>query len=101
MQIYLNGQFVEPEHALVNVEDAGLQHAVGLFETMLAQHGRVFRLEAHLDRLRGSAAALGLARDLDSLNLAEAVARTLQVNELTRARVRLTPRRSRSPSRSA
>lgn len=90
MHIYLNGQIVPTEQARVSVEDAGLQHAVGLFETMSAHHGRVFRLDAHLDRLRRSAAELGLAAEMDTAPLADAVAQTLAANDLTEARLRLT-----------
>jgi branched-subunit amino acid aminotransferase/4-amino-4-deoxychorismate lyase len=61
MVIWLNGAFVEGDAARVSALDAGLQHGVGLFETMQARHGRVFRLADHLDRLAESAAELGLA----------------------------------------
>ncbi|MCE9590903.1 MAG: aminotransferase class IV [Planctomycetes bacterium] len=81
---------VPPDGALVRAEDAGLQHAVGLFETMAALNGRVFRLEAHLDRMQRSAVELGLARSLDVGALAQAVRQTLEHNKLTAARVRLT-----------
>ena len=87
---WLNGRFAAPDQALVPVEDAGLQHAVGLFETFQAHHGRVFRLHRHLDRLAASAAALGLAADLQTAPLAEAVKQVLAHNRLQRARLRLT-----------
>lgn len=90
MNIYLNGQIVPPDQALVSVEDAGLQHAVGLFETMSAHHGRVFRLDAHLDRLKRSAAELGLAAEMDTAPLADAIDQTLKANDLAEARLRLT-----------
>jgi branched-subunit amino acid aminotransferase/4-amino-4-deoxychorismate lyase len=90
MKIYLNGQIVPAEQAQVSVEDAGLQHAVGLFETMSAHHGRAFRLDAHLARLKRSAAELGLAAEMDTAPLADAVDQTLRANELREARVRLT-----------
>ncbi len=91
MQVYLNGEMVDHGDAHIGVEDAGLQHAVGLFETMGVYHGRVFRLQAHLDRLRGSAQALGLAGGAASLGgLGEAVEETVRRNQLDRARLRLT-----------
>lgn len=90
MQIYLNGQLVPAESATVSVEDAGLQHAVGLFETMFCYHGRVFRLDDHLARLKGSAEALGLAAKLDPAPLADAVRQTVAANALDHARLRLT-----------
>ena len=41
MHVWINGEFVLIEHARVSAFDAGFQHAVGLFETMLARGGRV------------------------------------------------------------
>ncbi|MFI4859302.1 MAG: aminotransferase class IV [Phycisphaerales bacterium JB063] len=90
MKIYLNGQILPADQAHVSVEDAGLQHAVGLFETMAAHHGRVFRLDAHLDRLKNSARELGLAADMQTQPLAKAIEQTLEANQLQHARLRLT-----------
>lgn len=90
MHIFLNGRMVRCDTAKVSVHDAGLQHAVGLFETMAARHGRVFRLKQHIDRLRGSAEALGLATAPSAKKLTEAVKKTLRRNKLESARVRLT-----------
>lgn len=90
MDIYLNGRMVPPAEARVGVDDAGFQHAVGLFETMSAYAGNVFRLEAHLARLAASAAELGLTRELDTAPLAAAVEETIRHNQLSRARLRLT-----------
>ena len=90
MDVYLNGAMVAVDDARVSVEDAGFTHAVGLFETMSAVHGKVFRLAEHVQRLAKSAHELGLARELDAAGLAEAVRRTLEHNGLSAARVRLT-----------
>jgi branched-subunit amino acid aminotransferase/4-amino-4-deoxychorismate lyase len=99
--VFLNGRFVSAEEARVSAFDAGLQHGVGLFETMLArmEDGRaeVERLGPHLDRLVASAHELGLAQSLRQPALAEAVARTVEEAarsteglETERWRVRLT-----------
>ena len=90
MDVFLNGKMIPPDQALLPVDDAGFQHAVGLFETMSAHHGRVFRLTQHLDRLRDSATQLGLARDLDVVALTQAVQMTLDHNKIDQARIRLT-----------
>ena len=86
MKTYLNGQMLDDSQALVSAQDAGFQHAVGLFETMFAHNGTVFRL----DRLKHSAAELGLAVDMDTAPLADAVNQTLAENKLDQARLRLT-----------
>ena len=46
--VYLNGEFVDEDRARVSVYDAGLLHGTGLFETMRAYGGVVFRLTDHL-----------------------------------------------------
>ncbi len=57
--VCINGQVVPAAEARVSVFDAGFMQGVGLFETMRAYPGGIFRLERHLDRLVNSAAALG------------------------------------------
>ena len=90
MDVFLNGQMLPADQAVLRYDDAGVQHAVGLFETFQCFNGRVFRLPQHLDRLKNSAVQLGLVRDLDTATLAAAVEQTIEHNELDRARLRLT-----------
>lgn len=90
MDVFLNGKMLPPDQALLPVDDAGFQHAVGLFETMSAHHGRVFRLSRHLERLSESAAQLGLSPGLNVEALAQAVQLTIDHNQIDRARIRLT-----------
>ncbi len=90
MQVWLNGRFIERDEAKVSVFDAGFQHGVGLFETMLAVGNEVFRLDAHLARLADSARLLRLSDSLRTRPLAEAVRSVVEKAALPRARVRLT-----------
>lgn len=90
MLTYLNGTLVDDDQARISCQDAGFQHGLGLFETMFATHGRVFRLDQHLARLKRSAAELGLAADMQTAPLADAVNQTLKANNLLHARLRLT-----------
>ena len=53
--VCINGQVVPAEQAGISVFDAGFMHGVGLFETMRAYGGRVFRLEPPPDRLTNPA----------------------------------------------
>jgi branched-subunit amino acid aminotransferase/4-amino-4-deoxychorismate lyase len=80
--VFLNGRLLGPADASVSAFDAGLQHGVGLFETMLARvsggEAVVHRLEDHLDRLIASARLLGLTESLRKHALAEAVCRTVE-----------------------
>ncbi|MDX2130843.1 MAG: aminotransferase class IV [Planctomycetota bacterium] len=95
--VFLDGRFVPASDACVSAFDAGFQHGVGLFETMLAVRdgARVVHLHEHLERLRRSARTLGLSDSLRVGALAEAVRRTVdrafQDDERSaRLRVRLT-----------
>lgn len=90
MKAWLNGRLVELGEAKVSLFDSGLQHGVGLFETMIAREGTVFALMEHLARLRESAAALRLSQGLRIGPLARAVESTLASNALEAARIRVT-----------
>lgn len=88
--VWLDGNFVERDDAKIGAFDAGLQHGVGLFETMLARDGIVIDIAQHLDRLRDSAVTLRLSENLRVPALAEAVQAVVTRAELPLARVRLT-----------
>jgi branched-subunit amino acid aminotransferase/4-amino-4-deoxychorismate lyase len=90
MLVWLNGKFIERDKAQVAAFDAGLQHGIGLFETLAARNGTPFRAEAHARRLVESARQLLLSESLRVEPLAEAVAVSVQRNGLDQARVRLT-----------
>jgi branched-subunit amino acid aminotransferase/4-amino-4-deoxychorismate lyase len=99
MSVFLQGSFVQQSQALVSAFDAGLQHAVGLFETMtavvepplnaeveahpaqseeaVASRTRVVHLSAHTRRLLTSCAELGLTQQLRATPLEEAIIRTV------------------------
>lgn len=93
-EIFVNGMYVERDQARVSAADAGVLHAVGLFETMTARvtgDGVVVEsLDEHLDRLQASASTLGLSTELKTGPLGEAVAETVRRSGHERSRVRLT-----------
>ncbi|MDP7004642.1 MAG: aminotransferase class IV [Phycisphaerales bacterium] len=90
MKVWMNGVFVEDKDAKVGVFDAGFQHGVGLFETLLARNGQVFRARQHMQRLAESAAMLRLTEQLQVDPLVEALQLTLKENEQKDARMRIT-----------
>jgi branched-chain amino acid aminotransferase len=87
---WLNGTLLPAEEARVSVFDSGFMQGIGLFETMRAYNGQVFRLEAHLQRLARSAAALGWTVPPDIDDLADGVRQVLLATGMPDARVRLT-----------
>ncbi len=88
--IYLNGDFVNEGDALVSVYDGGWLHGAGLFETMRAENGCVFRLESHIERLRRSASTLLTDIQRDALPVPEVFTELLERNGVKTARVRMT-----------
>lgn len=90
MKVYLDGQFVQHDDARLSLFDAGVQHAVGLFETMRAWGGNILDLDRHVQRLVASARELGLSDQLRPQPLSEAVHLTLTENAMRDARLRLT-----------
>ena len=88
--VFLNGQFVESSDASVSVYDGGFLHGAGLFETMSARNGRIFRLDEHLSRLRRSAEELLVPLDEGALPSAKDFQELLDRNAKPMARVRLT-----------
>lgn len=89
MNIYLDGQLVDKEKAVVSVFDHGLLYGDGVFEGIRAYNGRVFMLSEHLDRLFRSARAILLTIPLSKKELEQAVLKTLRANALRDAYIRL------------
>lgn len=64
---YLNGEIMPIDEARVPVEDRGYQFGDAVYEYLASYKGRLFAVEAHLDRLENSLTALSfpsISRDL-------------------------------------
>ena len=99
--IYLNGNLIPRSKGRISPFDHGFLYGYGLFETMRAYNGHIFRLDCHLARLLCSIESLGLAHSviasLSSViaseakqSLETACMETLKANKLKDARLRLT-----------
>jgi branched-chain amino acid aminotransferase group I len=86
--VYLNDTLVPLSQASISVLDYGFLYGFGLFETMRAYGGVVFRLESHLERMARSTETLGIP--INTAELKDGVADTLHANKLIEARVRIT-----------
>ena len=78
--VYLNGEFIPHERALVSVDDRGFLFADGIYEVTPAFWGTLFRIERHVERMR-----LGLAElriDFDPKSLIDVHRRLLAANDL-------------------
>jgi branched-chain amino acid aminotransferase len=83
--IWLNGRLVAREQAHIDPADRGLLLADGLFETLRAYRGHVFKFEEHLARMAEGAAELAIPLPLDPPSIADAVRETLDANQLSAA----------------
>ena len=86
--VYLDGKLIQRSRATISALDYGFLYGFGLFETMRAYKGKVFRLDKHLSRLATSTEVLDLS--IDELELKKAVMDTIKANKLGDARVRVT-----------
>ena len=87
--IFMNDRLVPEDEARVSVFDHGLLYGDGVFEGLRSYAGKVFRLDAHLDRLYASARAICLEIPLTKEQVARAVHDTLAANGLADGYLRL------------
>jgi branched-chain amino acid aminotransferase len=96
--LWVNGSRADPASAThLSALDRGFTLADGLFETMRAYHGSLFRLDQHLDRLDHGARVLGIPLPLDLRTLIGHAMRDARDAGVYDAAVRLTVSRGVSP----
>lgn len=89
MQIYLDGKFYSEAEAKVSVFDHGLLYGDGAFEGIRTYGGRVFELDAHIDRLYASARTIALETPISRDELVEAMMETIRRNDVMDGYIRL------------
>jgi branched-chain amino acid aminotransferase len=82
MLVYIDGSFVPREEAKLSVFDHGFLYGDGVFEGIRAYNGRVFQLQAHLDRLYDSAKTIDLTVPVQKEEMTEIILETLRKNNL-------------------
>jgi aminodeoxychorismate lyase len=90
VQIFLKGQFVPEERAVVSVLDRGFLYGDGLFETMRVFNGKPFRWGQHLERLQRGAEFLKIKLPFSSEALRDFAAELIAKNKMPDALLRLT-----------
>jgi branched-chain amino acid aminotransferase len=81
MQIYIDGGFYSEDDAKISVFDHGLLYGDGVFEGIRVYGGRVFELDAHIDRLYASAQTIALEIPMSRAAVTEATLETLRRNK--------------------
>lgn len=97
MIVFLNGEFVPEERAVVSVFDRGFLYGDALFETLRFAGGRPFRWDLHWQRLNRGAAFLGLRLPFREAALHEAAADLARRNGMPDSLLRLTVSRGAGP----
>ncbi|NNF52696.1 MAG: aminotransferase IV [Gammaproteobacteria bacterium] len=78
--VNINGRLVHRNQASVSPFDSSVQGGDAVWEGLRLYEGKVFRLSAHLARLRDSAHALGFAEIPDEDHIVSELRRTLEAN---------------------
>ena len=89
LKIWLNGKLVEQQDAKISVFDHGLLYGDGVFEGIRVYNGRIFELEAHIDRLYDSAKVVRLDIGISKKELTSAVEETTKINNVIDGYIRL------------
>ncbi len=87
--IFIGGDFVKKEEAVISVFDHGFLYGDGVFEGIRVYAGNIFRLEAHLKRLFESAQSIMLRIPYTKEEMTQLTIDTVRKNELQSAYIRV------------
>jgi len=87
--IYLNGEYVLKEKALISVYDHGFLYGDGIFEGIRIYNGNIFKCKEHLNRLYDSAKSIMLTIPLSYDEMMQVLIETVRKNELNDGYIRL------------
>ncbi|WP_088035888.1 branched-chain-amino-acid transaminase [Evansella clarkii] len=87
--IFLSGEFVKKEDAVVSVYDHGFLYGDGVFEGIRVYSGNIFKLDEHLDRLFESAQSIMLTIPYTKEELTNIIVDTVRKNQLKTAYIRV------------
>ena len=79
--IYLNGEFMPIENAMIPVLDRGFIFGDGVYEVIPVYSRQPFRLDEHLRRLQASLDSIRLANPHDENEWREVIGRLVELNE--------------------
>jgi branched-chain amino acid aminotransferase len=88
-KVWVNNKFVPEGAARVSVFDRGFMYGDGVFETMRSYAGVIFKLDEHVNRLYTSLSVLGIRPPYAKERLKSIINRSLKVNGLKSAYVKV------------
>ncbi len=97
MTVFLNGDFVPEDRAVVSVFDRSFRYGDGLFETVLVSNGKLFCWPQHFDRLQRSAEFLKIPMPFAGEALRDVLLELISRNQITEGIARVTLSRGVGP----
>jgi aminodeoxychorismate lyase len=97
MIVFVNGQLLPEEQAVVSVLDRGFLYGDGLFETLTVWNGRPFRWQQHWKRFESGARFLKIVLPFTAADLHRSVEDLVRANQMPNALLRLTLSRGIGP----
>ena len=95
--VWVNGELKPTDQAMVSVFDHGLLYGDGVFDTMFATYGYIFKLRQHVDRFRRSLRATRMALPIPEADLERVIRETVAANGLRDAYIKVVATRGVSP----
>ncbi|HAM37788.1 MAG: hypothetical protein A2474_02895 [Elusimicrobia bacterium RIFOXYC2_FULL_34_12] len=89
MKIFINNRYYSKRNAKVSIFDHGYLYGDGIYETMRSNNGVVFKIDEHITRLFRSAKMIYLDIRYSKQEIKSAVYRTLKINKLKNAYIRI------------
>jgi aminodeoxychorismate lyase len=89
MIVFLNGEFVPEDQAVVSIFDRSFRYGDGLFEAVRVRHGKLFRWPQHVQRLEHGAKFLRIALPCSAARMLEDAKKLIAMNESKEAVLRL------------
>ena len=87
--VYVNGEYLPAGEAAVSVFDHGLLYGDGVFDTMFATYGYIFKLPEHVERFRRSLRAVRLEPPIPLDDLEGVIVETVARNGLRDAYIKV------------
>ena len=87
--VYVNGEYLPAGEAAVSVFDHGLLYGDGVFDTMFATYGYIFKLAEHVERFRRSLRAVRLEPPIPLDDLEGVIVETVARNGLRDAYIKV------------
>lgn len=82
MKVYVNGNIVDHDKAVISVFDRGFLYGDAIFETMRSYGGRIFRVKEHLGRLYSAMRFLKIKQPISDKEAERAAYELLEISGL-------------------